>query len=362
MVDSVVSETSLVIRSHRGPYTVFFDDTLRSNTDPLFEGEPHFLIDSNVVRLYGVGLRSIIDHPHTIVIEATEKNKSIEKVIPVLERLVQNRVRRDHVLVAIGGGIIQDITCFIASNLLRGVPWRFVPTTLLSQADSCIGSKSSINLGTTKNILGTFNPPEKIYIDEGFLDTLEDKDIRSGIGEIIKVHAIDGVAAFDRLAGELDQLLLDRVVLRSYIQSALLIKQRFIEEDEFDQGIRNIFNYGHSFGHAIESATNYAIPHGIAVAVGMDMANYIAVERGLLSREHFIRMQPALRKIYSGYEKMSIPIDNLIPALLKDKKNVGAMLGLVFPVGEGAEIQKSMVYSDDNFRSQCEKFLVEMSK
>lgn len=357
-----MSEIPLVIQSHRGPYTVFFDNALCSNPEPLLEGEPHFLIDSNIVRLYAVEFRSIIDHPNTIVIEATEENKSIEKVIPILERLVQNRVRRDHMLVAIGGGIIQDITCFIASNLLRGVSWRFVPTTLLSQADSCIGSKSSINLGPTKNILGTFNPPEKIYIDEGFLDTLEDKDIRSGIGEIIKVHAIDGVAAFERLAGDLDQLFLDRDVLRVYIRSALLIKQRFIEKDEFDRGIRNIFNYGHSFGHAIESATNYAIPHGIAVAIGMDMANRIAVERGLLPREHCLRMHPVLRKIFSEYAKISIPLENMISALLKDKKNTRTMLGLVFPVGVQAEIQKTLVPPDDAFRSQCENFLAEMSK
>jgi 3-dehydroquinate synthase len=357
-----VSETPLVIQSHRGPYTVFFDNTLLSNLDPLFEGEPHFLIDSNVARLYGVGLRSIIDHPHTIVIEATEENKSIEKVIPILEKLVQGGVRRNHVLVAIGGGVTQDITCFIASNLLRGVPWRFVPTTLLSQADSCIGSKSSINLGAIKNILGTFNPPEKIYIDEGFLDTLEGKDIKSGIGEIIKVHVIDGVVAFDRLAEEFDQLFLDRVVLRRYIQSALLIKQRFIEEDEFDQGSRNIFNYGHSFGHAIESATNYAIPHGIAVAIGMDMANYIAVERGLLPREHYLRMHPVLREIFSVCAKIPIPLDKMISALLRDKKNTHTMLGLIFPIGEHAEIRKSMVPLDDAFRSQCENFLAEMGK
>ena len=355
-----MSETSLVIQSHRGPYTVFFDNTLRYNPERLFEGEPYFLIDSHVARLYGVELRAVIDHPHTIVVEATEENKSIEKVIPVLERLVQNRIRRGHILVAIGGGVIQDITCFIASILLRGVPWRFVPTTLLAQADSCIGSKSSINLGVTKNILGTFNPPQKIYIDEGFLDTLEDKDIRSGIGEIIKVHAIDGIAAFDRLAGDFDQLFLDRVVLQRYVQSALLIKQRFIEEDEFDRGIRSIFNYGHSFGHAIESATNYTIPHGIAVTIGMDMANYIAVERGLLPEKHYLRMHPILRKIIKDYAKVPIPLDNMTSALLKDKKNVGNMLGLIFPVGEYAEIQKSLVPFDDIFRSHCEKFLMEM--
>lgn len=125
-----------------------------------------------------------------MVIEATEENKSIERIIPVVERLVENSVRRDHVLIAIGGGIIQDITCFIASTLLPGLSWTFVLLMLLAQATG-IGSKSSINLGKTKNILGTFNPPDQIHVCAGFLDTLEDKDIRSGIGEILKVHAID---------------------------------------------------------------------------------------------------------------------------------------------------------------------------
>ena len=111
----------LVIQSHRGPYSVIFDQTLLSNPARLLDGEPHFLIDANVARLYKTELHDILDHPNAIVIEATEENKSIENTIPVFERLVSNRIRRDHTLVAIGGGIIQDITCFIASTLLRGI-------------------------------------------------------------------------------------------------------------------------------------------------------------------------------------------------------------------------------------------------
>ncbi len=351
----------LVIQSHRGPYTVVFDDTLLSDNARLFEGTPHFLIDANVARLYASDFHAILDYPNTIVIEATEENKSIEKTIPVIERLVLNKVRRDHTLVAIGGGIIQDITCFIASTLLRGLSWRFVPTTLLAQADSCIGSKSSINLGATKNILGTFNPPQNIFIHTGFLETLEQKDVQSGIGEIIKVHAIDGVKAFDRLAADFDRLFDDRAVLLKYIRSALLIKKRFIEEDEFDRGIRNIFNYGHSFGHAIESATNYAVPHGIAVAIGMDMANYIAAERGLLPEEHYHRMHTTLRKNYGEYATTSIPVDVMLSALMKDKKNTSTMLGLIFPVGADAEIQRVQVPPDEIFRSQCAQFLAEIT-
>lgn len=360
MVGLAVSE-KLVIQSHSGPYTVVFDDTLLSNNACLFEGTPHFLIDANVARLYASDLRAIVDHPNTIVIEATEENKSIGKIIPVIERLVLNKVRREHALVAVGGGIVQDITCFIASILLRGLPWRFVPTTLLAQADSCIGSKSSINLGATKNILGTFNPPQNTYIYTGFLETLAEKDIQSGVGEIIKVHAIGGIETFDRLATDFDLLFNNRAVLLKYIRSALLIKQRFIEEDEFDRGIRNIFNYGHSFGHAIESATNYAVPHGIAVTIGMDMANRVAAERGLLPRAHYYRMHTILRKNYEDYAKIAIPVDVMLSALMKDKKNTSTMLGLIFPVGADATIQRVQVSPDEIFRSQCLQFLVEMN-
>jgi len=350
----------LVIQSHRGPYSVAFDETPLRNQAHHLDGVPHFLIDANVARLYKAELHFIVGHPNTIVIEATEENKSIEKMIPVIERLVRNSIRRDHTLVAIGGGIIQDITCFIASTLLRGLSWHFVPTTLLAQADSCIGSKSSINLGIVKNILGTFNPPKNIYVHAGFLATLEDKDIHSGVGEIIKAHAIEGIAAFDQVADDFDRLFVDRSVLQSYVRVALRIKKRFIEEDEFDRSIRNVFNYGHSFGHAIESATKYGIPHGIAVTIGMDMANYIAVARGLLPVAHYHRMHSILRKNYAKSVGTLIPIDAVLSALMKDKKNSSTMLRLIFPIGDEAAIQRVDVAPDEAFQRQCASFFTEV--
>lgn len=350
----------LIIQSHKGPYSVNFDKQLLDNVEQFLAGAPHFLVDANVARLYAKQLKPILDHNNTILIDATEENKSIERIIPIFERLVENNVRRDHTLVAIGGGIIQDITCFIASTLLRGMKWNFIPTTLLSQADSCIGSKSSINLGKTKNIIGTFNPPSEIFVSTDFLDTLENKDILSGIGEILKVHAIDSAISFDKLSSDYDALLSDRAVLLAYIRSALLIKQRFIEVDEFDRGVRNIFNYGHSFGHAIEAATNFGVPHGIAVAMGMDMANRIASLRGLITVPHYERMHPVLRKNYASYAKTAIPLDGMLSALLKDKKNTTSKLVLIFPVGDSAAIQRVEVVSDETFRNQCQRFISEM--
>lgn len=352
----------LVIQSHKGPYNVTFSPDLLSDLSPLTAGQPHFLVDANVARLYAQSLGPILQHPNTQIIEATEENKSIQNIIPVIEALVERKMRRDHVLVAIGGGIIQDITCFIASTFLRGVTWRFVPTTLLAQADSCIGSKSSINLGSVKNILGTFNPPQEIFICPSLLDTLEEKDVYSGIGEIIKVHAIEGAAAFDRLAADFDALATDRSVLLSYIRSALLIKQRFIEIDEFDQGIRNIFNYGHSFGHAIESATHFGMPHGVAVAMGMDMANRIAMWRGILPEAHYRRMHGVLRATYQAFANVPIPVETMLGALMKDKKNTSTSLVLILPVGENAEIQRVHVPPDEEFRGQCARFLKELGQ
>lgn len=347
----------MAIQSHKGPYLVSFNESFLKTPLLRIDASNHFLIDANVARLYSVELAEVLKQPNAVIIEATEENKSIERVIPVIEQLISNKARRDHTLVAIGGGIIQDITCFIASTLLRGMTWKFIPTTLLAQADSCIGSKSSINLGATKNILGTFNPPVEIFLCAKFLNTLEQKDIFSGIGEIIKVHAIDGRASFDHLANDYDQLLTDRSVLLRYIGNALQIKQKFIEVDEFDRDIRNIFNYGHSFGHAIESATNFSIPHGIAVTIGMDMANYIAAQRNLLPEEHYQRMHGVLQKNYAVYFNTEIDRDALISALMKDKKNTATKLVLILPLGDEAKIERIQVDADENFRNHCGRFL-----
>lgn len=348
---SRVSDT-LTIQSHKGPYTVYFGDGPLVDAAKFPAATSHILIDSNVARLYAGPLSDWLARPTTVVMDALEDNKSLEGLVPLFHQLVKNGIRRDHTLVAIGGGIVQDAACFMASTLLRGIAWQFVPTTLLAQADSCIGSKSSINLGGKKNLLGTFYPAEAVYVDAAFLDTLEPKDIRSGIGEIAKVHAIAGADAFDRFASEFDALFADRTVLDRYIRAALKIKQGYIEQDEFDRGIRNIFNYGHSFGHAIESAVNYAVPHGIAVAMGMDAANAVSVARGLTPPAHFARMHPLLRSLYNEYRGVRISLDDVLAAMMSDKKNTSSALGLILPIGPTAAIERRLIERDDTLITQ----------
>ena len=348
---------NITIKSHRGNYDVEFFSDIDDVFNEVNNSLTHFLIDEKVAQLYKKNLDQILQNPNTLIIKSSEENKSIEQIIDIIRKLVKNKVRRGQSLCAIGGGIIQDIACFIAATLLRGLEWSFVPTTLVAQADSCIGSKSSVNLGKVKNILGTFNPPKKIFLCSNFLETLEKQEIQSGLGEILKVHAIAGKRKLDNVRRDIEKLLKEKKILSKYIYASLLIKKKYIEADEFDKGIRNIFNYGHSFGHAIETATNFKVPHGVAVTMGMDLANYIASQRQLVSGAFYKKMHETLLKNYRDFKHIHFSIDDMLNALKKDKKNTAENLVLILPVGENADIKKVELNLDKNFIKQCQKFI-----
>lgn len=258
-----------------------------------------------------------------IAIEATEANKRLEGCTSLMVELVRREVRRDFTLVALGGGIIQDVTAFTASVLYRGIQWAFFPTTLLAQADSCIGSKSSINLGETKNVVGTFYPPSWVVIDPVFLESLAVEDIESGIGEMLHYFVYADSPALERLIREHDRVLTERSRLQPYIRESLAIKKVVIEDDELDQGERNKFNYGHTFGHAIEAASDFSVRHGHAVTVGMDIANYVSVGLGLMSQETYDRLHELLRVNFPSHDWTGFDVDRYLRALARDKKNLG---------------------------------------
>ena len=347
----------LAIESHKGPYEVVFEDDALGRLAGDLAANAHFIVDDRIAALYEDEFAPLFDQPSVLRIEAREESKSLDRFPSYVEHLVGRGVRRDHTLIAIGGGITQDITCFLAATLLRGVAWHFYPTTLLAQADSCIGSKSSINCGAAKNILGTFTPPGRVVINSRFLDTLDERDVRSGVGEMLKAHAIEGPGAFDRIAADYERLFKGRTVMVDYIHRSLAIKTRYIEEDEFDLGPRNVFNYGHSFGHAIEAATGFAVPHGIAVTIGMDMANFAAVRFGIATDGNFRRMHPTLKSNYQGFENHPIPTGPFLDAIAKDKKNTGSgTVALILPDAEG-RLSKGSFANDDAFAALCADYL-----
>jgi 3-dehydroquinate synthase len=312
------------IQSHTGPYKVIFDNDLLSS-DKIENLGSHYIIDRNVFKLFSDSILMALSRKEVVLIDATEETKSYKGIEPVIDQLIKHNMKRDSVLVAIGGGITQDITCFIANTFMRGVKWTFVPTTLLAQADSCIGSKSSINFGKYKNLLGSFTPPNEIYVCDKFLNSLEDKDYKSGIGEIVKLLLIGETLV---LPNEIT-----RDNISEYVYKAMMVKKAYIEVDEFDKGIRNILNYGHCFGHGIESATNFAIPHGIAITIGMDIANTLALNEGMITQERYDEMHRTLLPVYEQYAHMRFTPDDVFAAMSKDKKNTGSKINLILPAG-----------------------------
>lgn len=291
------------------------------------------VVDENVWRIYGESLlRDIAPAEDVIMLPISEERKNLESVRFLYDRLTGRAAKRNMTLISIGGGITQDVTGFAASTLYRGINWVFVPTTLLAQADSCIGSKTSLNYEGFKNLIGTFYPPSEVYIHTGFLATQADADFFSGLGEVVKLHLLGG-AGRAREVAELLPAITRREggALLAGVRNSLEIKQSFIAEDEFDTGRRNLLNYGHCFGHALESVSDFAVPHGQAVVAGMLLANLVARERGLLPRslEAGVAADLLLPSLVVEPRAEHLVADATIEAMRKDKKRTGDDLALI---------------------------------
>lgn len=325
---------TIEIKSYRRKYKVMFQQLSESLVENVKE-KSFLIIDSNVDKYFPL-FRSKFDEHNIFVVEANEQNKSLQTCTALVERLVSQGFKRNHKLIAVGGGIVQDITAFTASVLYRGVEWRFFPTTLLAQADSCIGSKTSINLGETKNLLGTFYPPAEIYCCPEFLETLHEDDIKSGIGEIFHYYLTADSNMSKELAESYESVI-KHPALRcaKHIRESLSIKKRMIEKDEFDEGERKIFNYGHTFGHAIEAISRYEVSHGNAVTLGMDIANYISLKKGLIEQATYEHLFGMIKKNIPDYRLTEDRLQDYFTFLSKDKKNIDNSLVCILPYGIG---------------------------
>lgn len=342
---------NMSIKSSLHDYTVLFQS--ESSFINKISNLEHavFIVDKNVWHHYGKNLLSPLPEDRVIIQEAREELKTIDSVCELYSQIMQFAPRKNMVLISIGGGIIQDITGFVASTLYRGIKWIFVPTTLLAQVDSCIGAKTSLNFSQYKNLVGSFYPPHEIYLYPGFLNTLTREDFYSGVGEMTKLHLMAGKETIHRFIEQLHFIdKHDEAVLLECIHRCLCIKKDYIEDDEFDTGKRNLLNYGHCFGHAIESSTHFEVPHGQAVVLGMILANRIATQKQLLSpeKERFIYenlLKPSLQ--------IKVPhIDALetVKAMRQDKKNTGKGLALIL-LQENDELRKIVDLTEDEASS-----------
>lgn len=289
-----------------------------------------FVLDKKVYELYENDLGQISPE-HLILVEATEQNKVIDTALAICEKMTSIPAKRNARLISMGGGIIQDITGFVANILYRGIHWIFIPTTLLASCDSCIGGKTSLNYKKYKNLLGTFYPPDEIHICSSFFKSLTDCDYKSGLGEVIKFNIMTGEEGLHNIENNIDALLSRQEnTVNRFVETSLLYKKGFIEIDEFDKGERIKLNFAHTFGHAIEAITEYSIPHGTAVAIGMIMANHISVNRGLLYPQFAQRSEHVLLKaIDIDISALDVEIAAFIDAMRKDKKQTSNELTAV---------------------------------
>jgi 3-dehydroquinate synthase len=310
-----------------------------------FEEIPNrfYVIDSNVWELYSSSLFSSLDPQLVMVLPIEEERKNLYTVMEVYDALMLRSAKRNMTMISVGGGIVQDITGFAASTLYRGINWIFVPTTLLAQADSCIGSKTSLNYKSNKNLVGSFFPPNQIFLSPVFTKTLKNEDYFSGLGEVIKLHLMSGEQLADELMSNLSALTgrENTASLLLAIEKSLAVKLSYMQDDEFDMGKRNLLNFGHCFGHAVESTSAFAIPHGQAVLIGMMFANIVAKNRGLMhptlfDQLHRQALHPAL---VTAPNKNQFYTDALYSAMKMDKKRTGEDLVLIM-LTDGFELIK----------------------
>lgn len=292
-----------------------------------------FIIDRNVFNLF---FKNRIKIKNIILITSSEKNKSYQNISYVISKILKKKLNKKSKIVAIGGGITQDITSFICSIYFRGIDWEFFPTTLLAQGDSCIGGKTSINFGKFKNQLGNFNPPSKIYIDIDFLKRLKKNDITSGIGEMSHLLAVRSSNNFDFI----NKYFKNKICIKTLIIKSLLSKKYYIERDEFDKNERKLLNFGHTFGHAIESATNYKFSHGICVAYGCLISFWISNKYKYLSDKTYLEYEKVLKFIIKN--KIRINILSFKKALLRDKKATKSKVGFILSKGCGRMFLKEL--------------------
>lgn len=312
--------------------------------------------DSNSIFVFDENTKDLInrDNRRCVILESGEEHKNFDSIKCILDKAIESGLSRDSVFIAIGGGVICDMTAFAASVYMRGARVVLVPTTLLSQVDASVGGKSGIDYRNLKNIVGSFYPAETIIICSDALKSLPGDEFISGLGEVVK-HAFlspnDNLYSF--LALNRDKILSrDSKVLSELLHESLLVKKHFIEQDpEEKKGIRSFLNLGHTFGHALESITDYRVKHGVGVAWGCVKAADAGVIIGITDKSYSDKMKYLL-SLYpfdGDYKVDEADLASYLGAIKNDKKKKNGVVKYVFMKRQGEPVLSPL--SDDVVKS-----------
>jgi 3-dehydroquinate synthase len=265
-----------------------------------------------------------------ITIPDGEEYKNMDTILFAMDRLFDAKFDRDSTLIALGGGVVGDMTGFMASIFLRGVKFIQIPTTLLAMVDSSVGGKTGINNRYGKNLIGSFYQPEAVYIDTKFLSTLEKREFSAGMAEVIKMAVMFDPIFFENIED-------DKLRIEDIIRESVELKAKVVSEDEKEKGIRSVLNYGHTFAHVIETLTNYSTYlHGEAVAIGIVMANRLAVKLGYLTETEEKRIKRVLEKYNLPTTFKIENVEEFYNHFFADKKTLNNSIKFVIPNGIGS--------------------------
>jgi len=325
-------------------YNIFFEDSFSSLAKCMQELKaPKKLLvitDSNVMLLYADEVTdTLVKAGYDVSLfsfPAGEEHKNIESILKMCDACIKEQLDRKSMIVALGGGVVGDMAGFCASIYMRGIDFVQMPTTLLSQSDSSVGGKTGIDFGGAKNILGAFHQPKMVYINVNTLKTLPKKEFISGLGEVIKHGIIRDKELFSFVENNCDKILeMDSETLISLTKANCAVKADVVSNDEKEMGLRRILNFGHTIGHAIESAFDFKKTHGECVALGMLCMFKIASLRGIMPDSYVYRLEKIL--LSYGFEtKVDVPdFDKILSLVRLDKKKQGAKVTFVMPVEIG---------------------------
>jgi 3-dehydroquinate synthase len=311
-------------------------------------GSPILVTNPVVAELHGNRLLGILRaagfNPDMILVPDGEAYKSLDTAGRLYEDLARRRAERDTPIIALGGGVIGDLAGFVAATYQRGVPFVQLPTTLLAQVDSSIGGKVAVNVGNLKNMAGAFYQPRMVVTDTSTLQTLPVAEIRNGLAEIIKCAVISDPGLFTFLEAQISAILeKDYEAVTFAVTRAAEVKARVVEKDERDQGLRNILNFGHTFGHAIECIENFKTPHGTAVAIGMASSARLANRLGLIGGDDMSRITHLITAAGLPVTYQIKRAEAFMDAMQHDKKVAAGKIKFILPTGIGSVVTRTNI-------------------
>lgn len=321
----------LMLNAPSAKYPIYIEEGILSRCGTVAAGilagrRAVIVTDCNVGRLYAAVLESTLNEvgfeTKIITLEAGESAKSWKNVLLLYSAFSEHEITRADGVFALGGGVIGDLAGFAAGTFLRGVPYFQLPTSLLAQVDSSVGGKTAINLPEGKNLAGMFYQPKAVFVDRKTLNTLPKEHFSEGMAEVIKYGLISDMKLFSGLEKESG-------ITQKSIETCIDIKRKIVERDEYDTGEREVLNFGHTLGHAVEAKGNYErFSHGQAVAIGMVLAVRLGIELGITPEGIYEKVLGILKK-HQLPDRCPYSKEELLPYLLRDKKRRGKSINLI---------------------------------